>query len=130
MREEKLEACVGDELPMGESDVSVGRRGGVAVDFAARAAADEAAASSISCSFCCWKREAGDGRRPGAAEDWAVPRDMESTTDRSSSCFCWMVLNWLITSSRLGPEATPLDAMEERERERLRQPTQFLWCLS
>lgn len=55
---------------------------------------------------------------------------MESTTERSSSCFCWIVLNWLITSSRLAPEATPLDDMVERETERLRQPTQFLWCLS
>lgn len=52
IREEKPEDCVGDEPPVGEPDVSVGRRGGVAVDFAARAAADEAAASSISFSFC------------------------------------------------------------------------------
>ena len=65
MREVKLEDDVGDEPPTGESEASVGRRGGVAVDLAARAAAEEAAASSISCSFCCCKRE---GCRPRAAE--------------------------------------------------------------
>lgn len=125
IREEKPEACAGDVLPIGDPDESVGRRGGIAVDFAARAAADEAAASSISCSFCCWKSDAGEGRRPVAAEGWATPRDMKSTTESSSSCFCWIVFSWLITSSRLGPDATPLEAIEEGRREgRLRQPTQ------
>lgn len=113
IREEKLEACVGDEPPAGESDTSVGRRGGVAVDFAARAAADDAAASSISCSFCCWRSE---GRRPGVAADCAEPRAMESTTEMSCSCFCCIALNWLITSSRLDPGATLAESMGQREK--------------
>jgi hypothetical protein len=116
IRDEKPEDCVGDMLPLGESEASVGRRGGVAVDLAARAAADDAAASSFSWSFCCCKKsEAGEGRRPGTAGDWPPPRDMESTTESSSSCFCWMLLNWLITSSRLAPEATPLEAIGAEE---------------
>lgn len=61
IREVKPE-CVGDDA-LGEA-VSAGLRGGVAVDVEARAAAEEAAVSSLSSSTCFLDGETGEERRP------------------------------------------------------------------
>lgn len=54
--------CVGDEGPTGEPPSVAGRKGGVAVDLEAKAAAEEAAVSSFSSSLSL--AGTGDGRRP------------------------------------------------------------------
>lgn len=62
------EFCVGDAAPLGDPcDASVGRSGGVAVDLAARAAADEIAVASLSGSSSRAVKELGAGRRPDTA---------------------------------------------------------------
>lgn len=109
MREVKPEV-VGDAVPKPPGE-SIRRKGGAAVDEEARAAAEEVAVSSLSSSLV-FREGTGDGRRPGTVgECVAGPWDRESTTDRSSSCFCWMAWSWLMTSSNVVPGGRPWDAI-------------------
>lgn len=112
MREVKPE-LVGDAVPKPPGE-SAGRKGGAAVDEEAKAAAEEAAVSSLSRSLV-FRKGTGDGRRPvTVGECVAGPWDRESTTDRSSSCFCWMAWSWLMTSSNVVPGGRLWDAIIDR----------------
>lgn len=105
MREVKPELPPGEAVPSPPGE-SMGRKAG--------ATEDAAAVSSLSRSLG-FREGTGDGRRAGmVGECVAGPWDRESTTDRSSSCFCWMAWSWLMTSSSVVPGGRPWDAIMDR----------------